>query len=204
MKKYAKQICWQVKVCEKISATKGFPNEEIIQIFMNPEHDILGVEASAKIALAWKHPKLEALESFLEGHLHWGKAYVRQKVLPLLSYYCLREKASMRSSAPSHSINPTINGLYVPHSIQRIKILFSKPLYRLRWTLTTKNVDDWLGLNLNNSSQEKRSSDELDVMVSDLETERLDNNLMFTTDEDMMLLKEAYPDIVLEFEKGQV
>ena len=67
MKKYAKQICWQVKVCEKISATKGFPNEEIIQIFMNPEHDILGVEASAKIALAWKHPKLEALESFLEG-----------------------------------------------------------------------------------------------------------------------------------------
>lgn len=206
MKKHTKQKGWQLKICQRISEAQGFPNEEIIQIFMNPEQDTLGGDSSVKPALAWKPPRLEALERFLEDHLHWEKAYVRQKVLPLLSFYCLRDTAAMKSLATSGLVMSSINGLYTPHSIQRIKILFSKRLYRLRWiqSAAAKTEEDWLGLKSLRSSKEKKIHDELNEMVSDLQTESLDNSLLFTTDEDMMLVKEACPDLVSQFEWEQV
>ncbi|KAH7301809.1 hypothetical protein KP509_23G044300 [Ceratopteris richardii] len=203
IKRNCKEEGWKLKICQKISATRGFPNKSIIEIFMSPESETLG--DISRLSLTCKSPNLEALEEFLEMQLHWEKSYVRRKLLPLLSFYCLRETAAMRSSPNPFIRAPSINGIYVPHSIQRIKILFSKPLYRLRWaqSTATNSQDDWLDLYMPPNSYIANLDDGLDLMVSDLQTERIGNNLLFTTDEDMMLVKYAYPDIVLEFEKEQ-
>ncbi|KAI5079793.1 hypothetical protein GOP47_0005272 [Adiantum capillus-veneris] len=203
MKKNSKEEGWKLRVCQKIASTQGFPNKDIIEIFMHPEHDTLS--GDRRPSLAWKSPCVEALEEFLDEHLRWDKAYVRQKLLPLLSYYCLKDTAAMRRLASPSFIAPSIQGIYVPHSIQRIKIHFSKPLYRLRWTTSTaaRDHEDWLGLSMPLSNYEKKADDELDIMGSDLQTENLDNNLVFTTDEDMTLVKEAYPELVVQFEQQQ-
>lgn len=201
MKKHTKHEGWKMKVCHKIFETRGFPNEKIIEIFMDPEHDTLN--GDLKPSLAWKSPRIESLEEFLGDHLLWDKAYVRRKLLPLLSFYCLKDTVAIRNLGSSGRMAPSINGMYVPHSIQRVKILFSKPLYRLRWR-AADTQEDWLCLKSLSSSQEKKVDDDLDMMVSELQTENLDNHLLFTTDEDMMLVKEAYPDLVSRFEQEQV
>ncbi|MCO5559023.1 hypothetical protein L7F22_012615 [Adiantum nelumboides] len=203
LRKNAKEEGWKLRVCQKIASTRGFPNKDIIEIFMNPERDTLS--GDRRPSLAWKSPRVEALEEFLKEHLRWDKVYVRQKLLPLLSFYCLKDTAAMRSVASPSFLAPSIQGIYVPHSIQRIKILFAKPLYRLRWTRSkaASNQEDWLGLYMSLSLHDKMADDDLDIMKSDLQKENLDNNLLFTTDEDMTLVKEAYPELVVRFEEGQ-
>lgn len=210
-KKKVKLQGWQLKMCQKISEARGFPNEEIIKIYMNSEHCNLTEEIKEPSTLVHRPPQTEALERFLAEHLHWDKIYVRQKVLPLLSLFCLMEIADMKKSATSDLVlsKGFINGLYAPHSIQRIKIQFSKPFYQLRWGQATDRIDeeDWLGLKSNTSSQKKKMDDlglnDADEMAPALQTETVDNTILFTTDEDMTLVRNACPHLINEFEHEQ-
>lgn len=164
-------------------------------------------------------PNLEGLEKFLALHLYWEPYYVHQRVLPLLSHTCLkvmalREGSEQRPSAVE-SAEEMINGLFTPHSIQRIKVDHFKPYYMLRWQCLAGHPsdDEWLGLGRKNSQSFKRHEseqeqvgldDDANACTINVETGDLGSQCVFTTNENMELVKEACPKLVEAFLQDQV
>eukprot|EP00249_Psilotum_nudum_P036985 c920_g1_i1 orf=520-2589(-) len=208
-KLHIKQEVWRLKLCKKVAATNGFPDEHIIQIYLNSEDSNLADNKHGLSSLSRQAPQMEALEIFLGEHLHWDFIYVRQKVLPLLSQIWLQERANMKK-AKSEMLpcyRGLLNGLYFPDSIERTKIFYSRPLYRLRWKQTAHVDEDWLGLSLNQSKDQRIDGggglDDLEERRIGLASEFVDSCMHFTTDEDMTLVKDACPELVEIFEDMQ-
>ncbi len=169
--------------------------------------------------IKWHTPNLEGLEKFLALHLYWEPHYVRQRVLPLLSHTCLkamalREGSEQRPSAVE-STEEMINGLFTPHSIERIKVDHFKPYYMLRWQCLAGHPsdDEWLGVGRKNSQSFKRDEleqeqvgldDDANACTINVETGDLGGQCVFTTNENMELVKEACPKLVEAFLQDQV
>ncbi|BBN04400.1 holliday junction resolvase GEN1/YEN1 [Marchantia polymorpha subsp. ruderalis] len=202
-----KANAWWGKMCSKMAATPGFPNEEIIKIFLNSEiptfEDVTGYASSIK----WHAPAMDELEMFLQKHLSWDSFYVRQKALPLLSHFYLSDLADKYCK----SSEELLNGAFAPLCIHRIKIEHGEPLYVLKWKNMREGVDgeQWLGLKLNSTSpkhieetvaKECRTDNEC---VDLLSTEATEKEWCFTTDESMESIKAACPELVEEFDRSQ-
>ncbi|XP_024529031.1 flap endonuclease GEN-like 1 isoform X1 [Selaginella moellendorffii] len=124
-KKHEKDVTWWSNLRAKISAIEDFPNEEIIEIFLNTGATSYLREGQS-LDLRWEAPKMEPLELFLGSHLHWDVSYIRKKTLPLLSHYSLKAIAEGSSMA-------LLNGRYIPTSILKLKTNVGKPLYVVKW-----------------------------------------------------------------------
>ncbi|KAG6551336.1 hypothetical protein Mapa_007122 [Marchantia paleacea] len=202
---------WWAKICSKMAATPGFPNEEIIKIFLNSEiatfEDVTGYASSIK----WHAPAVDELEMFLQKHLYWDSFYVRQKALPLLSHFYLLDLADLKNGSSCNSSEKLLNGAFAPLCIHRIKIEQGEPLYVLKWKNMREGVDgeQWLGLKLNPSSPKYMGQNTAEECWTDSEcldslaTETTEKEWCFTTDESTELIKAACPEIVEEFDRSQ-
>ncbi|KAF0898465.1 hypothetical protein E2562_007298 [Oryza meyeriana var. granulata] len=210
---------WQIKVCKRIAAETNFPNEEIIKLYLSDNN--LDNENGVPL-LTWNKPDVEVLVDFLSFKQNWEPAYIRQRMLPMLSTIYLREMAS----SPSKSF--LLYDQYVFHSIQRIKIRYGHPYYLVKWKRATRST-------VSNDSRSKQTEsdgkndnvvvldgddevvfsdeDEEDTVISQC-TELLDEpdvpqvldndkNCFLLTDEDIHLVNAAFPDEAQRFQEEQ-
>lgn len=205
-KEHKKCLDWQSKIFAKIQATNGFPNEEIVDIFLGQE--TTDQQKFVK-SFSWKSPKMELLEDFLGHHLYWDRSYTRQKILPLCSMLFLRDMAASKAGLNAQQKKWTLYNRYTPHSIERVKIRYSRSFYVLKWKHINAECtdDDWLGLKDKAFQQRKkrvsevhRIQDEFDEDDSAMEVETVEGSLFITTDEDIELVKSACPELVDKFQ----
>lgn len=208
-KDHKKSLDWQTKIFSKIRATDGFPNEEIVDIFLGQETTGLPDQQKFVNFFSWKAPQMELLEDFLEHHLYWHRSYTRQKILPLCSMLLLRDMAASKAGSNAQEKNWTLYNRYTPHSIERVKFRYSRSFYVLKWKYVNSESsdDDWLGLKAKAFQQQKKkvsevqkTHGELDEDDSAMEVEALEGSLFITTDEDMELLRSACPELVDKFQ----
>uniref|UniRef100_A0A0D9XFT5 Flap endonuclease GEN-like 1 n=1 Tax=Leersia perrieri TaxID=77586 RepID=A0A0D9XFT5_9ORYZ len=210
---------WQIKVCKRIAAETNFPNEEIIKLYLSDDNldDENGVPS-----LTWNEPNVEVLVDFLSFKQNWEPAYIRQRMLPMLSTIYLREMAS----SPSKSF--LLYDQYKFHSIQRIKIRYGHPYYLVKWmkvTRSTISIDspnkqtELEGKNdkvvvLDGDDEAVVSDEEEEATMDSQSTELLDEpdvpqvldddkSWFLLTDEDIQLVNAAFPDEAQRFQEEQ-
>ncbi|KAL9274095.1 Flap endonuclease GEN-like 1-like protein [Drosera capensis] len=119
---------WHLRVCREISLEQNFPNKDIIELYCcdnhatdssltltwrSPKADLLveflgyhlpwqlpyqKAATDSSLTLTWRSPKADLLVEFLGYHLPWQPSYVRQRMLPMLSNFFLREKPDGRTA----------------------------------------------------------------------------------------------------------
>ncbi|XP_020571887.1 flap endonuclease GEN-like 1 [Phalaenopsis equestris] len=198
IKEQKKQESWQLKVCQKIAAESGFPNKEIIEMYLNPNnHDN---EGSYSLLLRWDKPKVEILVDFLAFHQHWQPSYVRQRILPMLSTIFLREMVSTSEEGL------LLYDQYEFHSIERVKIRYGHPYYLVKWKKLIHSLD-YVTQNFANeeSVTGQTESTEADEFVDSMEgpdvpTIIVDDGCWYlVTEENTELVKIAFPKVVEKF-----
>lgn len=201
-KEQKKHENWQIRVCQKIALEQNFPNDEIIALYMNNNHDYF--TANNGPCLLWQSPKTEMLVDLLAYRLSWKPSYIRQRMLSMLSTIFLREMAS----------NPTktlLYGQYEFDSVQRVKTRIGHQYFVVKWKKPSHamiSIDHTVTVEESDTQQEEPDAQQEEVMEesTDLldepnvpQIEINDGCLFLLTDEDMELVRAAFPKEVDRF-----
>lgn len=140
------------------------------------------------------------LIDYLAFTLNWEPSSVRQRILPMLSTIFLRDMALEKSS------NNLLYGQYEFHSIQRVKVRWGHQLYVVKWKKAGRSVVDSV-LKIPEESEDveeaEKSADSLDE--PDIPQIQIEDGCWFLlTDEDMEVVRNAFPEKVNEFQKENV
>ncbi|KAI3893065.1 hypothetical protein MKW92_001785 [Papaver armeniacum] len=192
VKEQKKQTNWLLSVCSKISLVQKFPNDEIIDMYLNQTNGSISEHES--MSLLWKSPNTELLIDFLGYHQRWDPSYIRQRLLPMLSTILLRETAS----DPAKGL--LLHEQYEFDSIQRVKIRFGHPSYLVKW----KKVGSMEIASSTTPTEDYDAQQDEVVEVNefgdlldepDIPEIHVDDGCWFLlTDENMDLVKAAYPE----------
>ncbi|KAF7154392.1 hypothetical protein RHSIM_Rhsim01G0155400 [Rhododendron simsii] len=197
-KEQKKKANWQTKVCQKIAMEQNFPNVEIIEMYLSNNH--CGFPADGCPNLSWETPKTELLVDYLSFHQQWEPSYIRQRMLPMLSTIFLREMAS----------NPNKDLLYDRyefHSIQRLKIRYGHRFFLVKWKKCAPAMDTTIyTVNPKDSEIQVETSEHSEYAdpLNEIDAPQicLDDGCWFlATDENMELVKAAFPEKVDQFLK---
>ncbi|KAL3536885.1 hypothetical protein ACH5RR_000251 [Cinchona calisaya] len=191
-KQKQKKENWQLKICKKIALEPNFPNMEIVEMYLRENN---GIDDDRHIS--WANPKTELLIDYLAYSQNWEPSYIRQRMLPLLSTIFLREMAS----------DPQNNLLceqYEFHSIHRVKVRFGHQLYVVKWKKPEKTVADAVFTTAEESSvqQELEEAEETIDLLDEPDVPQVQNDdgcWYLLTDEDIELVRNAFPEKVEEF-----
>ncbi|KAF5733000.1 flap endonuclease GEN-like 1-like isoform X2 [Tripterygium wilfordii] len=199
-KEKKRRATWQIKVCNKIAMEPGFPNDEILKIYLcnnNGEYC-----ANDGPSISWGSPNTEMLVDFLVFHQHWEPAYIRQRMLPMLSTIYLREIETM----PDRTL---LCGQYEFDSILRVKMRYGHQVYVVKW----KKATPIMGSALYPIPVEDSYIDEGVSIESDESTDLLEDDApqihvdaghcFLLTDENMELVSAAFPVEVDRFLKDK-
>ncbi|PSS11728.1 Flap endonuclease GEN-like [Actinidia chinensis var. chinensis] len=196
-KEQKKNENWQIKVCQKIAMEQNFPNAEIVEMYLsNNNGDFSGGGPN----LAWKSPQTEMLIDYLAFYQHWDPSYIRQRMLPMLSTIFLREMAS-------NSKNDLLHDQYKFDSIQRVKIRFGHQWFVVNWKKAAPAMDNTIYTVPTEDSHIQQESTDLDgcddpLDEADIPQISLDDGCWFlSTDENMELVRAAFPEKVDQFFK---
>ncbi|KAL3829619.1 hypothetical protein ACJIZ3_018421 [Penstemon smallii] len=182
-KEKKKNETWRLAVCKKIASEKEFPNDKIIQMYLRIHH---GVDDNP--FMKWASPQGQMLVDYLSYQQHWEPSYIRQRLLPMLSTIYLRDKASSPSSNLLHD-------QYEFHGIQRIKIRYGHAFYVVNWKKAATLSSD----EVYNTPEETEELDESLDSLEDPDVLRIhidDGCCFLSTDEDMELVRNAFPEKV--------
>lgn len=191
-KKQKQHENWWIRVCEKITMEKNFPNTEIIDMYLCKNHGQYTADDGP--SLSWEHPNTDMIVDFLIFHQNWEPSYIRQRMLPMLSTRYLREMA----------LNPTkdlLYGQYEFHSIQRIKKRYRHQLFVVKWKKSAPEVGGSVisttpAEESNMEVEQLEEADEpIDLLDESVEPQLyVDNGCWYMlTDEDMGLIHSAFP-----------
>lgn len=136
--------------------------------------------------------------------MQWEPSYIRQRLLPMLSTIYLREMASAQNR------DMLLYDQYEFHSIQRVKIRYGHRYYLVKWKRTTDSVGY-----VNYGTQSEHTEFEPEALgateSTDLSDETdvphilIDDGCWFLlTDENIELVKAAFPDKVDKFTQEKV
>ncbi|KAI3913715.1 hypothetical protein MKW98_011776 [Papaver atlanticum] len=192
VKEQKKQTNWLLGVCSKISSEQKFPNDQIIDMYLNQTDGSTSEHES--MSLLWKSPNTEPLIDFLGYHQRWNPSYIRQRLLPMLSTILLREMAS----DPAKGL--LLHEQYEFDSILRVKIRFGHPSYLVKWkkvgavetVSSTTQTEDY-----DTQQDEVVEVNEFGDLLDepDIPEIHVDDGCWFLlTDENMDLVKAAYPE----------
>lgn len=191
-KEQQKNENWWIRLRKKIASEPNFPNAEILEIYLKDNHRI-----DDGHQVSWRNPKTEMLIDFLAFTLNWEPSYVRQRMLPMLSTIFLRDIVLEKST------NNLLYGQYEFHSIQRVKVRWGHQLYVVKWKKAAKSVVDSVITILEEPEdvgESEKSADSLDE--PDVPQIQIEDGVWFLlTDEDMELVRNAFPEKVNEFQK---
>ncbi|KAL8495378.1 hypothetical protein ACS0TY_019503 [Phlomoides rotata] len=190
-----KDATWKLTVCQKIASEQSFPNDEIIQMYLSNHH---GIDDEPHIR--WASPDTEMLVDYLAYQQHWEPAYIRQRLLPMLSTIYLRDRAS-------NLTNNYLCGQYEFHSIKRVKIRYGHESYVVNWKKVATSCLRDAVYPIPEESSSGREYVELDespdlIEETDVPYIHIDSSGCFlSTDEDMVLVQKAFPEEASQFLK---
>ncbi|WCJ23135.1 Flap endonuclease GEN-like 1 [Euphorbia peplus] len=200
-KEMQKHENWQIKVCNKISMEPNFPNEDIIEMYSCKGDRKLTEDHSP--CLSWESPNTDMLVDFLVFHHLWEPSYIRQMIVPMLSTIYLREMAAM----PEKTM---LYGQYEFDSIQRIKIRNGHKYYVIKWKKAAHTVSsDTYERTVEDSNRQDVQIVDVDESIDELEENTVlqsyieDGSWFLLTDENMDLVRGAFPDAVDRFLQGK-
>ncbi|CAN0824626.1 Flap endonuclease GEN-like 1 [Linum grandiflorum] len=144
--------------------------------------------------ISWQNPETDMLVDFLVIHQHWEPSYVRQRMLPMLSTIYLRDTAERTAKS-------LLNGQFEFDCIQRIKIRSGHQSFVVKWRRAGSKQTDA------HQHEEQDEIIEIDEISDGLDDEweepamiHVDHEGQFvSTDENMELVRAAFPDQVKEF-----
>ncbi|KAL8062585.1 hypothetical protein ABFX02_02G157600 [Erythranthe guttata] len=193
-----KNTAWQMAVCRKISSQKNFPNDEILKMYMSNNHGV-----DDEMHIRWESPRTEMLVDYLTYQQNWEPFYIRQRLLPMLSTIYLRDMPSDKTD------NDLLYGQYEFHSIQRVKVRYGHESYVVNWTKASA-VSSGAECAVPEEFIAREDCVELDESVDLIEVEsevpyvHIDEGSCFlSTDEDIELVKKAFPEKASQFIKGK-
>ncbi|KAH9315298.1 hypothetical protein KI387_023925, partial [Taxus chinensis] len=206
-KEQNKCLQWKTRLFNKICATDGFPNEEIVNMFIGHKTSALDLQKFVK-SLSWHAPQMDFLEDFLGHHLYWHRPYTRWKILPLCSVLVLRRMAADKAEVNAPDKSWLLYNRYTPHSIERVKVRYSQSFYVLKWKHVKAESanDDWLCLKSKVFQLQKRKAKICNFQIGcdedfhAVEVDTIKGGLFISTDEDMELVRSACPKLVENFE----
>ncbi|KAI7737890.1 hypothetical protein M8C21_032154 [Ambrosia artemisiifolia] len=186
-KEHKKNEAWKMRVCKKIATEPNFPNNEIIQIYLNNYHTNF---TDAEPFISWKSPNTEMLIDYVAFKLNWEPSFIRQKLFPLLSTIFLRKTAKNQET-------DLLYGQYEFDCIQRTKIRFGHTFYLVSWKKSTQTVNN------NIYTTPSKEAEDYDGLVdifdeADVTNVHIDDGCLMT-DENMDLVMAAYPEKVDQF-----
>ncbi|KAL7121236.1 hypothetical protein ACP275_02G170800 [Erythranthe tilingii] len=190
-----KNVTWQMAVCRKISSQKNFPNDEILKMYTSNNHGV-----DDEMHIRWESPRTEMLVDYLTYQQNWEPSYIRQRLLPMLSTIYLRDMPSDPTN------NKLLYGQYELHSIQRVKVRYGHESYVVNW----KTVSSGAECTVPEEFIARQESVELDESLDLIEVEsevpyvHIDEGSCFlSTDEDIELVRKAFPEKASQFIKGK-
>ncbi|KAH7849918.1 hypothetical protein Vadar_024932 [Vaccinium darrowii] len=196
-KEQKKKENWETKVCQKIAMEQNFPNVEIIEMYLSNNHCDFPDDGPN---LSWETPKTELLVDHLSFYQQWEPSYIRQRMLPMLSTIFLREMAS-------NPKNDLLYDQYEFHSIQRLKIRYGHQFFLVKWKKCAPAMDtsiykvhskeSEIQLEASEHSESPDPLNEIDAPQICLD----DGCWYLSTDENMELVKAAFPEKVDQFLK---
>lgn len=152
--------------------------------------------------LSWENPKIDMIVDYLAYYQHWEPSYTRQRMFPMLSTIFLRDVAS-------NSKDQLLGGQYEFDSIQRVKTRFGHQLYVINWKKPTREMSNVTCI------PSEDSDTELELGIADESTDLLNEpdspqihvkegcNFL-STEEDMVLVQNAFPEKVSLFLRDKV
>ncbi|KAL6499319.1 hypothetical protein OROHE_025982 [Orobanche hederae] len=184
-----KDSTWRLSICRKISSRQNFPNNEIVQMYLSKHHGI-----DDELIIGWSSPRKDMLVDYLSYHQHWEPSYIRQRLFPMLSTRYLREMAS----TPTDDL---LCGQYEFHGIRRVKIRYGHKCYVVNWKKAALFLNDAAVSTVSEESEELVDSlemlEEIDVPYIRIE----DGCSFLSSDEDMELVRKAFPEKTSQFLK---
>ncbi|KAK4747399.1 hypothetical protein SAY87_013985 [Trapa incisa] len=200
VKELEKHESWQMKVCSKIASGSNFPNREIMDMYLSNNHGHFVEDEDLDVS--WESPKTEMLIDFLSFHQNWEPSFIRKKLFSMLSTIYLRNKAINREEF-------LLYDQYKFDSIQRSKMRYGHHLFVIRWRKITNDVT---GSVMSGVPAEQQTdpripdSDEVEESVDLLDDANIpliyhvdDENWFLLTDEDVELVRAAFPKEVDQF-----
>lgn len=156
--------------------------------------------------LSWGNPNTDMLVDFLVFHRLWSPAYIRQRMLPMLSTIYLREKALKLEK-------PMLCGQYEFDSIQRVKVRYGQQSFVIKWKKAAHMVSSNVHMNtveeLDKQEEEIVENDET-MSIDQLEECNVphsyadDGCWFILTDENKDLVRGAFPGAVDRFLQEKV
>ncbi|KAF3632057.1 Flap endonuclease GEN-like 1 [Capsicum annuum] len=183
---------WKLKVCRKIASEQNFPNNEITEMYLNKQQQYDG-----DYHLSWGNPKTDMIVDYLAYYQHWEPSYTRQRMFPMLSTIFLRDVAS-------NSKDQLLGGQYEFDSIQRVKTKFGHQVYVINWKKPSREKSNVICMPSEDSDTEQEpviadeSTDLLDEPGA-LQIHDKDECSFLSTEEDMVLVQNAFPEKVSQF-----
>ncbi|KAK2974760.1 hypothetical protein RJ640_027121 [Escallonia rubra] len=189
-----KEENWQMKVCKRIAMEQNFPNDEIIEMYLNKNKGNYSVDDG--LYMSWENPKTETLIDYLAYYQQWQPSYIRQRMLPMLSTIFLREMAL-------NSTNDLLYGQYEFDSVQRVKIRYGCQCYVVKWKKASNamHIVPSEGSDIQAERGEHDESSDLSDEPDAPHVHEEEGCLYLSTDEHMELVRAAFPEKVKKFLK---
>ncbi|XP_060218743.1 flap endonuclease GEN-like 1 isoform X2 [Lycium barbarum] len=182
---------WKIKVCKMIASEQNFPNNEITEMYLNKQQQYDG-----DYHLSWGSPKMDMLVDYLAYYQHWEPSYIRQRMLPMLSTIFLRD-------VTSNSKDQLLCGQFEFDSIQRVKTRFGHQLYVINWKKPTRETSNEICIPSegHDMEQELGIADESTDLLDEPDALQIhiDGCSFLSTEEDMVLVQNAFPEKVSQF-----
>ncbi|XP_030466372.2 flap endonuclease GEN-like 1 isoform X1 [Syzygium oleosum] len=198
-KEQEKHESWQMKVCERIALEPNFPNNEIIKMYLSNNNGYF--DGSGGPRTSWERPQSEMLVDFLAFHQRWEPSYIRQKLLPMMSTIYLRDMAT-------NTADELLCNQYEFDCVHRVKTRYGYRFLVVKW----KKATHASGGTVHEISDDPASSqqhevidvDERDDILEESEVPQIqvvDGTWFLLTDEDIELVRAAFPEEVDRFFK---
>eukprot|EP00898_Chlorokybus_atmophyticus_P003731 jgi/Chlat1/4359/Chrsp29S04609 len=201
---------WWGRMLACMAATPGFPNETIVKTYMSAEshHD------GPLPPLSWLPPSVPLLLSFLQSHLRWDLPRAARHALPLASRWALEHRGEEKEDDIVIRMGEGWEAR--AREIKRVKRTAGREWYLVVWEVTGKVPLEMLAARPEVAVSEsvnglvgagkRADADDGDEgeNAGDHEDEGEGGNACeLTTEEDMELVKKAWPGLVAEFERKQ-
>ncbi|XP_035733716.1 flap endonuclease GEN-like [Vespa mandarinia] len=165
----------EIQIIKKTRLKEDFPDQELIDEFLIRKHFV-----PSKLDLEWKQPQIDKYIDFVDKYLSWDPQYAFDKIFPLVTRWQLRYLPNISSD-----MYLSINNLFIPEKIKKVRNIKSIASYEIIWTDTT-GIREKLKMYYDMSDKENNSDD-------------ITNNELVTIEPQDIVLK-CYPDLVESFE----
>ncbi|XP_025263208.1 flap endonuclease GEN isoform X2 [Camponotus floridanus] len=163
----------EISLRRKILHDKNFPNQELIEEFLNKK-DLI----SSKLDIGWKQPQVYQFIDFMEKHLCWEPQYAFEKIFTLTTRWQLLHLSDF---TPAERLS--MSNLFIPDQIKKIRNIRSIASYEIIWK-KEHSVIEML----------KEYKEQIELNDNDIE------GILLTTIEPQDLVLKCYPELVEIFE----